>query len=597
MYFYNMEKYDKVITIYQNYLKNKKSDFLLERISLIAAKSAFALQQFEKCLNYLSDIENEESYLYRAKCYLALGKYDKAKNCLKPILEHKEGKFYPSALIVLLNICEKEKNMPEYVNALVSYANLKCNHSDYSNSIVFKVCFLDFYRVFMKYESQFLENKKILTQYLSTVLCCKKLDGDDMFFFFLNRLVSYYKTEKEKKELKKVIVNLYNSNNYKTLYLKYFYILFIADERPLEAEKKLEKIIPDLLSKNISSAGWLYLNLIMKNNNFEKLDFFIKDVFPLLDKIEKYSLDYSNYTKKLELLFDLCAFLGRYEDAIFFYKKRMEYVDKYPVGCNFYKKYLILYLAYDIPLPRDMNDILCKTVFCAMKNKNEEERALTFAILNYFLDKMNKKEIENFLSSLMKKLLNKKVKIYTYPEIIELYTNINLKLKRYDECLSLLDKSIKFFAGKKDEEKFKILKGYVLYKKKDYKQAKNILLQLINNKTKDPYAYNNLACLLAEENDFKTALKYAKIAYNLLPEDKAILDTIGWVYFKLNNIKEAEKYLSLAGEKLKAFLKNKMYMQEDLEIVNHLIEFYSYTKQKEKFEFWKEIKSKYFKNY
>ena len=57
------------------------------------------------------------------------------------------------------------------------------------------------------------------------------------------------------------------------------------------------------------------------------------------------------------------------------------------------------------------------------------------------------------------------------------------------------------------------------------------------------------------------AKKYIDKALALEPNDAAILDSKGWVMFRLGNLKEAEKYL------LKA-----MNLNDDPEIVSHVIQ-------------------------
>ena len=67
----------------------------------------------------------------------------------------------------------------------------------------------------------------------------------------------------------------------------------------------------------------------------------------------------------------------------------------------------------------------------------------------------------------------------------------------------------------------------------------------------DAAALNNLAYLTTEiRDDPQKALPYAQRAVELKPDDAAILDTLGWVHFKLGNLPEAQEYLRRSIERL-----------------------------------------------
>ena len=73
-------------------------------------------------------------------------------------------------------------------------------------------------------------------------------------------------------------------------------------------------------------------------------------------------------------------------------------------------------------------------------------------------------------------------------------------------------------------------------------------------------ALNALGYTLVDRTDrIKQGLDYIMRAYELTPDDPAILDSIGWANYRLGNHEEALKYLRMAFEKLK-----------DAEIAAHL---------------------------
>ena len=69
-------------------------------------------------------------------------------------------------------------------------------------------------------------------------------------------------------------------------------------------------------------------------------------------------------------------------------------------------------------------------------------------------------------------------------------------------------------------------------------------MELIAADSSDAQAFNNYAYSLVERgNDFEFALELAKNAIRLVPGSSPYLDTIGWIYFKLDLFDEALKYI------------------------------------------------------
>jgi tetratricopeptide (TPR) repeat protein len=77
-------------------------------------------------------------------------------------------------------------------------------------------------------------------------------------------------------------------------------------------------------------------------------------------------------------------------------------------------------------------------------------------------------------------------------------------------------------------------------------------------------ALNALGYTLADHNSrVDEALGYIKKALEIRPDDPAVMDSMGWVQFRLGNYAEAETYLRKAFEIL-----------EDTEIAGHLVELF-----------------------
>ena len=90
--------------------------------------------------------------------------------------------------------------------------------------------------------------------------------------------------------------------------------------------------------------------------------------------------------------------------------------------------------------------------------------------------------------------------------------------------------------------------------------AENRLLKLIELRPESAQAYNALGYTLADRTErYGEARKYIVKALALEPNDPFILDSMGWVEYRLGNLEEAIRYLRRAYE-----------LQPDPEIASHL---------------------------
>ena len=78
----------------------------------------------------------------------------------------------------------------------------------------------------------------------------------------------------------------------------------------------------------------------------------------------------------------------------------------------------------------------------------------------------------------------------------------------------------------------------------EWSQSDKLYLELISTDSTDAQAYNNYAYSLVERNeDIEFALELAQNAIRLEPKSAAYLDTIGWIYFKMNSYDKALLYI------------------------------------------------------
>ena len=114
----------------------------------------------------------------------------------------------------------------------------------------------------------------------------------------------------------------------------------------------------------------------------------------------------------------------------------------------------------------------------------------------------------------------------------------------------------------KDNGAFLYTRALVAEKVDRFDILENDLKKLIKLEPKNAQALNALGYTWANNNiRLKEANKYIDEALALEPNDAAILDSKGWVLFRLGNYKEAEKYLMRA-----------LKLNDDPEIVSHVIQ-------------------------
>lgn len=86
-------------------------------------------------------------------------------------------------------------------------------------------------------------------------------------------------------------------------------------------------------------------------------------------------------------------------------------------------------------------------------------------------------------------------------------------------------------------------------KNRNFSRSDKIYLNLIDQDSLDAQAYNNYAYSLVERNiNFDKAMKFARKALDLDPDNAAYLDTYGWIQYKRGNLKIALEYIERSAE-------------------------------------------------
>ena len=166
------------------------------------------------------------------------------------------------------------------------------------------------------------------------------------------------------------------------------------------------------------------------------------------------------------------------------------------------------------------------------------------------------------LTSALEYLHAQQEKTKIKPKLIELYlleSHLNTVAEKYKEALIANKKAEALASNNVDI----LYSQALLYEDLDdistSEKTYKAILAIDKNNTD---TLNALGYLLAVHTTrFDEALTYIQKANRFSPNDPAIIDSLGWVYFLMGDIDKAEKYLRQAYSKL-----------QDTEIASHLIE-------------------------
>lgn len=150
--------------------------------------------------------------------------------------------------------------------------------------------------------------------------------------------------------------------------------------------------------------------------------------------------------------------------------------------------------------------------------------------------------------------------------------------QRYKEGVEMYSRALQ---QKRDDTNLLYARGLMAEKVDRIDITEADLLKVISKEPDNANALNALGYTLADRTGrYQEALKYIKRAAELVPDDPAILDSLGWVSFRLGKMDDALKWLS------KAFK-----MLEDAEIAAHYGEVLWHNNQKDKArEIWQKGK-------
>jgi tetratricopeptide (TPR) repeat protein len=164
--------------------------------------------------------------------------------------------------------------------------------------------------------------------------------------------------------------------------------------------------------------------------------------------------------------------------------------------------------------------------------------------------------------AIARKLLNGKDDRETYITLAQLYE----KGKKYDEMGKALDEADKLADSKDDKTNTAFMRGAMFEKMKKFDQAEAEFRKVLAEDPDNSSALNYLGYMLVDRNvRVQEAYEMIQKAVQKEPGNGAYLDSLGWAYFRLNKLDEAETYLKRAMEQTK----------RDPAIHDHLAEVYA----------------------
>ena len=154
----------------------------------------------------------------------------------------------------------------------------------------------------------------------------------------------------------------------------------------------------------------------------------------------------------------------------------------------------------------------------------------------------------------------------SHPDNLDIIVNLSqlhLDARRFDEAERILLRAES--ASPEAEERLKFQRAAVYERRKDYDRAESLFKELLARNPENAMVLNYLGYMLADRGvRLEEAVRYVRGALAIEPNNGAYLDSLGWAFFKLEDLEQAEKYL----------LEAKRMVQNDPTIDEHLGDLY-----------------------
>ncbi|MCC6858108.1 MAG: tetratricopeptide repeat protein, partial [Bryobacterales bacterium] len=179
----------------------------------------------------------------------------------------------------------------------------------------------------------------------------------------------------------------------------------------------------------------------------------------------------------------------------------------------------------------------------AARKKYPEDRAVKMAYASALADMGS---VDEAVAEL-RPLLNGQRDRELYLAMAQLYE----KGKRFSEMAKVLDAAEKLSESNPDKEAVYFMRGAMYERMKKFDAAEGEFRKVLAINPKSAGALNYLGYMLADRNvRLEEAHDLIRQAVELEPQNGAYLDSLGWVYYRLNRLEDAETQLRLALERI-----------------------------------------------
>jgi tetratricopeptide (TPR) repeat protein len=154
-------------------------------------------------------------------------------------------------------------------------------------------------------------------------------------------------------------------------------------------------------------------------------------------------------------------------------------------------------------------------------------------------------------------------------DILLTIVGVYQRAKKFDQSQTTLTSAIQRFPN---EQQVYFLQGSLYEKQKKYDDAEKAFRKALEFQKDDPAVLNYLGYMFAVRGiNLDEAEAMVRKAVQTDPTNGAYLDSMGWVYYKLNRLDLAEEYLKKAA----------VFVSTDPDIHDHLGDLYFKTKRYE----------------
>jgi tetratricopeptide (TPR) repeat protein len=130
-------------------------------------------------------------------------------------------------------------------------------------------------------------------------------------------------------------------------------------------------------------------------------------------------------------------------------------------------------------------------------------------------------------------------------EVYLAMADVYQKSRNFGEMANVLDAADKLSQQKEDKTGVLFLRGAMYERQKKYDLAEKEFRQVLEQDPSNASALNYLGYMLADQNvRLQEAHDLIEKAVSLEPNNYAFLDSLGWVYFRMNRLDDAEQQLT-----------------------------------------------------